>query len=113
MALKSLAQLDAIRARTTTPQSVKLLWDVCRIPDFRGISQAEHANMLEAIFGFLHEYHRVPDDWLAAKVKRIDRTDGDIDALSKRLAYIRTWTYVAQRKAGSMTKTIGGTRLAL
>jgi ATP-dependent RNA helicase SUPV3L1/SUV3 len=28
---------------------------------------------------------------------RIDRTDGDIDALSKRLAYIRTWTYVAQR----------------
>ena len=98
MALKSLAQLDAIRARTTTPQSVKLLWDVCRIPDFRGISQAEHANMLEAIFGFLHEYHRVPDDWLAAKVKRIDRTDGDIDALSKRLAYIRTWTYVAQRK---------------
>jgi ATP-dependent RNA helicase SUPV3L1/SUV3 len=32
------------------------------------------------------------------QIARIDRTDGDIDALSKRLAYIRTWTYVAQRK---------------
>jgi ATP-dependent RNA helicase SUPV3L1/SUV3 len=40
---------------------------------------------------------RVPDDWLARQVRRIDRTDGDIDTLSKRLAYIRTWTYVAQR----------------
>jgi ATP-dependent RNA helicase SUPV3L1/SUV3 len=35
---------------------------------------------------------------MAQQVKRIDRTDGDIDTLSKRLAYIRTWTYVAQRK---------------
>ena len=33
-----------------------------------------------------------------ADPSRIDRTDGDIDTLSKRLAYIRTWTYVAQRK---------------
>jgi hypothetical protein len=41
------------------------------------------------------------------QVKRIDRTDGDIDTLSKRLAYIRTWTYVAQRGAGWRTKAIG------
>ena len=41
---------------------------------------------------------RCPTDWLAGQIARIDRTDGDIDALSKRLAYIRTWTYVAQRK---------------
>ena len=98
MALKSLAEIDHLRERASDPKSIRLLWDVCRIPDFRGISHVEHANLLEAIFGFLHEYNRVPDDWLAAKVKRIDRTDGDIDALSKRLAYVRTWTYVAQRK---------------
>jgi ATP-dependent RNA helicase SUPV3L1/SUV3 len=30
-------------------------------------------------------------------VARIDRTEGDIDTLSRRLAFIRTWTYVAQR----------------
>ena len=97
MALKLLSSVDGIRARTTDPKSVKLLWDVCRIPDFRGISHAEHAGLLEKIFGYLHEFGRVPDDWLSAQVRRIDRTDGEIDALSKRLAYIRTWTYVAQR----------------
>ncbi|EDM69379.1 helicase-like protein [Roseobacter sp. AzwK-3b] len=97
-ALKSLAQVAAVRARASDGASVRLLWDVCRVPDFRGISHAEHSSLLETIFCDLHELGRVPDDWLARQVKRIDRTDGDIDTLSKRLAYIRTWTYVAQRK---------------
>ncbi len=98
MALKTLTALPEIHQRTTHAKSIKLLWDVCRIPDFRGISHAEHANLLNQIFCSLQEYGRVGDDWLAQQIKRIDRTDGDIDALSKRLAYIRTWTYVAQRK---------------
>lgn len=99
MALKSLAQLPEVAARASDGASVRLLWDVCRIPDFRGISHAEHANLLELIFGHLHQRGAVPDDWMARQIKRIDRTDGDIDTLSKRLAFIRTWTYVAQRKS--------------
>ena len=97
-ALKALAQVDEVFARATDGASVRLLWDVCRIPDFRGISHAEHAGLLENIFNDLHQRGYIPDDWLARQIKRIDRTDGDIDALSKRLAFIRTWTYVAQRK---------------
>lgn len=98
IALKSLEQLGDVRASLRGAPDVRLLWDVCRIPDFRGISAAEHAGLLARIFGFLRDAGRVPDDWLARNIQRIDRTDGDIDALSKRLAYIRTWTYVAQRK---------------
>ena len=97
-ALKALGQDAEVAARCTDGPSVKLLWDVCRIPDFRGISHAEHANLLEMIYNYLHQRGSLPDDWLARQIKRIDRTDGDIDALSKRLAFIRTWTYVTQRK---------------
>ncbi|SEQ99572.1 helicase-related protein [Thalassovita taeanensis] len=97
MALKTLSQVAEIRARASDGASVKLLWDVCRIPDFRGISHAEHAGLLEVIFNYLHQRGQVPNDWMARQIKRIDRTDGDIDTLSKRLAFIRTWTYVAQR----------------
>nr|WP_174826024.1 DEAD/DEAH box helicase [Ruegeria arenilitoris] len=95
--LKSLSQVTEVVARASDPQSVRLLWNVCRIPDFRGISHAEHASLLEVIYGHLHERGSIPDDFMARQIRRIDRTDGDIDALSKRLAYIRTWTYVAQR----------------
>ncbi|MDF9304827.1 helicase-related protein [Tritonibacter mobilis] len=97
MVLKSLAQDGAIRDRATDAASVRLLWDVCRIPDFRGISHAEHASLLSGIYGYLHQGGVVPDDWFARQIRRIDRTEGDIDTLSKRLAFIRTWTYVAQR----------------
>jgi ATP-dependent RNA helicase SUPV3L1/SUV3 len=96
--LKTLSQVPEVIARASAGESVRLLWDVCRIPDFRGISHSEHANLLEVIFNYLHQSGALPDDWLARQIKRIDRTDGDIDALSKRLAYIRTWTYVAQRR---------------
>ncbi|MEX5727086.1 ATP-dependent RNA helicase SUPV3L1/SUV3 [Rhodovulum iodosum] len=96
-ALKTLAALGPVQDRLQGAPDVRRLWDVCRIPDFRGISAGEHAGLLERIFGFLQDAGQVPDDWLARQIKRIDRTDGDIDTLSKRLAYIRTWTYVAQR----------------
>ncbi len=97
IALRNLSMDAETRARASSPDAVRLLWDVCRIPDFRGISHAEHSSLLMQIFADLHQHGRVPDDWLARQIKRIDRTDGDIDTLSKRLAFIRTWTYVAQR----------------
>jgi len=96
--LKSLGQIDEVFARASDGPSVRLLWDVCGIPDFRGVAHAEHVAILESIFTDLHQHGEIREDWLAARVKRIDRTDGDIDALSKRLAFVRTWTYVAQRK---------------
>jgi ATP-dependent RNA helicase SUPV3L1/SUV3 len=97
MALKSLAREAEVQARASDAKSVRLLWDVCRVPDFRGISHNEHASLLEGIFTHLHERGSIPNEWFARQVKRIDRTDGNIDTLSKRVAFIRTWTYVAQR----------------
>lgn len=96
LALKTLREMPEIRDRVTTPADVRLLWDICRIPDFRSISPAEHTSLLLRIFNFLQE-GGIPSDWLQRAIERIDRTQGDIDALSKRLAFIRTWTYVAQR----------------
>ena len=96
-ALKALSSDPEVRARASGGPAVRLLWDVCRVPDFRGISPTEHAGLLAAIFKFLHEEGRVTKDWFRRKFARLDRVEGDIDTLSKRLAYIRTWTYVAQR----------------
>jgi ATP-dependent RNA helicase SUPV3L1/SUV3 len=97
-ALRALADMPEIRDRVKDGRDVRLLWDVCSIPDFRGISAGEHAGLLARIFEFLHLGGAVPDDWLARHIARIDRVDGDIETLSRRLAHIRTWTYVAQRR---------------
>ncbi|MEM6421402.1 MAG: helicase-related protein, partial [Pseudomonadota bacterium] len=77
---------------------VQLLWDCCQIPDFRKVMTSDHVAMIGRIFRFLtSEVGVIPSPWLEGQVGRLDRVDGDIDALSKRIAYIRTWTYVANR----------------
>jgi ATP-dependent RNA helicase SUPV3L1/SUV3 len=98
MTLKALVDRPDVGQVLRTPADVRLLWDVCQVPDFRKVSLTEHANLSARLYGFLHDGGGIPTDWLARQVARIDRTEGDIDALSQRLAYIRTWTYVAQRK---------------
>jgi ATP-dependent RNA helicase SUPV3L1/SUV3 len=103
-ALKALGDLPEIRDRVTQPSDLRRLWDTCRVPDFRGISPAEHGTLLQRIFGFLQE-GTIPSDWLAGQIERLDRPKGDIDTLSKRLAYIRTWTYVAQRRGWVQDET--------
>ena len=110
-ALKALREMPEVVDRVISPPDVRLLWDVCRIPDFRSISPAEHTNLLLRIFTFLQE-GTIPADWLAGAIEKIDRTQGDIDSLSKRLAFIRTWTYVAQRSGWLADETYwrGATR---
>ncbi|MGH6831529.1 MAG: helicase, partial [Methyloceanibacter sp.] len=41
------------------------------------------------------EEGKIPADWFAQQVSLADRTDGDLDTLSSRLAQIRTWTFVS------------------
>ncbi|MCO4825756.1 helicase-related protein [Amylibacter sp.] len=96
--LQSLSVIGDVAARATDPAAVRLLWDTCQIPDFRQVSNNEHNAIVQKIFEFLHEDGEISHSWLQDRVSRIDKPVGDIDTLSKRLAFIRTWTYVAQRK---------------
>jgi len=78
--------------------AVDLLWDVCQIPDYRKISATNHSEMVGQLYKFLRTGdERIPEDWFAKQVEFSDRTDGDIDTLSNRLAHIRTWTFVSNR----------------
>lgn len=80
------------------PERIQLLWDVCQIPDFRGVMSDAHANLVMAIYRHLtNKTERLPTDWIAANVKRLDRIDGDIETLIGRISGIRTWTYVSFR----------------
>ena len=90
-----LARRPAVRERAATPAGVRLLWAVCQIPDFRKTLTEAHLQLLDTVFGHLADHGRLPTDWVADQVARLERTDGDIDTLIARLAHIRTWTYVA------------------
>jgi ATP-dependent RNA helicase SUPV3L1/SUV3 len=95
ISLKVLARRAPVRERAASPAGVRLLWAVCQIPDFRKTLTDAHLQLLDTVFGHLAEHGRLPTDWVADQVARLERTVGDIDTLIARLAHIRTWTYVA------------------
>jgi len=97
-ALTIMARNPEVLAKTDHPERVRLLWDVCQIPDFRKVMAEAHTRLLDGIFAHLTAPgERLPADWLAAQVSRQDRVDGDIDTLMGRIAATRTWTYVSHR----------------
>ena len=76
---------------------VRLLWDICRIPDYRKISPAAHGEILGRVFMDIAQSGNINEDWFDAQTKQTDLLDGGIDALSNRLAHVRTWTYLSNR----------------
>ena len=97
--LAFLAARDSIRARADRPQRVRLLWQVCQIPDFRKTLTDAHLHLLATVFDHLSGPRGVlPSDWVGRMIGRLDQVDGDIDALVNRIAHVRTWTYMAHRE---------------
>jgi len=100
-ALGQLAQSPDIAAMAATSTGLRLLWDVCRIPDFGKVMSDAHAGLQGKIYrhlmgpGVNDGGGRIPADWLDSRVSRLDNTSGDIETLAARIAGIRTWTYVA------------------
>jgi ATP-dependent RNA helicase SUPV3L1/SUV3 len=98
LALAALLRERDLAERAWGPAGVRLLWEVCQIPDFRRTMTDSHAKFLAQVFRHLAGPHeRLPEAWVAEHVARLDTTAGDIDTLTNRIAHVRTWTYVAHR----------------
>ena len=97
LVLEHAARDDEVRSWATTPAAVERLWEVCQVPDYRKISPATHAELVTTLYGFLMRDGAIPIDWFAHQIDQADKTDGDIDTLSNRIAHIRTWTFAANR----------------
>ncbi len=96
--LESLVQMPDVAARAVGHDAVQLLWDVCQVPDFSKTLTDSHTRLLARIFAFRAEDEgRLPTDWVAGHIDRLDRVDGDIDTLMARIAGTRTWTYISHR----------------
>ena len=97
LTLTRLLQDPAVARLATEPAAVRLLWDVCQIPDFTKTLSDAHTRQAGEIYAQLISHQHLPVDWVASRISRLERVDGDIDTLISRLAHIRTWTYVSFR----------------
>jgi ATP-dependent RNA helicase SUPV3L1/SUV3 len=98
-ALAALARDPEVAALARGPESVRLLWEVCQVPDFSNVMTDDHTRLLGRMFRHLAGPGALPEDWVTSQVSGLDRTEGDVDTLLARIAAIRTWTYVSHRSS--------------
>jgi ATP-dependent RNA helicase SUPV3L1/SUV3 len=100
LTLLDLARDPSIRAQVIGEASVRLLWDVCCVPDFRKLGDETHSRFCARLFlALANPPHRLQTDWIARSLQELSRLDGDIDTLMQRLAGVRVWAYIASRPA--------------
>jgi len=98
-ALVRLTRIDAVREHAKSPAAIELLWEVCRIPDYRKLLVDSHVQLLAAIYEQLAGPEGCLDEeWMARRIARLDDIEGDIDTLMARIAFVRTWAYVTHRE---------------
>lgn len=99
-ALLQLGRREDVQGLARGPERVALLWDVCRIPDFRKLLEGSHVQLLAEIYQQLCRPSACLDvDWMARRIAQLDHTEGGIDALIHRMSFIRTWTYITHHEA--------------
>jgi ATP-dependent RNA helicase SUPV3L1/SUV3 len=98
LTLQALARSQEVVELAVHPGAVRLLWEVCQIPDFRKALTDSHTRLVGHCFRHLAGFEqRLPTSWIAGQIVNLDRVDGDIDTLMARIAHIRTWTYITHR----------------
>jgi ATP-dependent RNA helicase SUPV3L1/SUV3 len=88
---------DEVMALASGNAAVRLLWDVCQIPDFRKTMNENHQDIVAEIYTHLRERDVLPEDWMEEHIARLDSTEGEVDTLMTRISHIRTWTYITHR----------------
>ncbi len=98
LCLAHLANREEVMARARKEDGVRLLWEVCTVPDFRKLMLEVHVDFLEQLFIELADRGRVRDEWIDRHVRDLERgSASDVEELIARIAAVRTWTYVANR----------------
>jgi ATP-dependent RNA helicase SUPV3L1/SUV3 len=96
--LVRLLENDDVRIRARGEQLTRLLWEVCQVPDFRKTLVDSHVQLLTEIYLQLTgDEGCLSPDWIAPRMARLDREEGGIETLTTRIAFVRTWTYIAHR----------------
>ncbi len=99
LTLCNLMERDDVMAMAMHRDAVRLLWDVCQIPDFRKTLTETHHELVADIYKHLCDVDApvLPEDWMEDQIKKLDNVEGEVDTLMTRIAHVRTWTYVTHR----------------
>ncbi len=93
---RNLINDNEIKNFLLSKKNLKLLWDICQIPDFEKMFNDNYLLLLKDIYlTLIQNNYNIPEKWIEKKVSKLDNFDGGIPELSIKISQIRTWTYIS------------------
>ena len=93
---RNLINDNEVKKLLISKKNLKLLWEVCQVPDFEKLFNDNYLLLLKDIYLILiNNNYKIPEEWIEQKVSRLDNFGGGIPELSIKISQIRTWTYVS------------------
>ena len=79
--------------------SLEIIWECCQIPDFVKHTYGHHLEVVSKVFGFLTSgKKKVLNKYMKKQLNSLDKLEGNVDSISNRIANVRTWSYVSNKK---------------
>ena len=98
-ALKFFLRDKNLENKELSEKKLSLLWECCQIPDFVKKTYGNHYEVIRNVFGYLNgEKGKITDEYMRLQLMKLDKLDGNVDSLSNRIANVRTWSYVSNKK---------------
>ncbi len=95
---RNLIDDESIKKLLINEYRIKLLWDVCRIPDFQKLFNDSYLQFLKTMFLLLIKNDKIPKPWLEKNILGLKKFNGEIEELSSKISQIRTWTYISNHQ---------------
>ena len=98
-ALKYFLKDQKILNKEFDKKTLMLLWECCQIPDFVKKTYGNHFEVIGNVFKFLtSKKGLISEDYMRLQLMKLDKLEGNVDSLSNRIANVRTWSYVSNKK---------------
>ena len=79
--------------------SLEIIWECCQIPDFVKHTYGHHLEVVSKVFSFLTSgKKKVLNKYMKKQLNSLDKLEGNVDSISNRIANVRTWSYVSNKK---------------
>ena len=93
--LKILCNDKSVLSEIKFSNILKILWEICSIPDYSKDLDEFHSRFLKKVFFFLVRENSIPDSWIIMQLNQIKKKTNKISELNYKISQIRKWSFLS------------------
>ena len=80
-------------------KNLKILWDVCGIPDYSKNLDEHHSAFLKKVFLHLVRNQKIPEELIRNSLSDIEKKTNKVAELNYKLSQIRIWSFISFKES--------------